>query len=276
MVNKIFKHRMEDPEPLERVARGVPAAFAAIVRKLMSKDPEDRYQSCQELSIDLARWTDPERVRGARGGRGRVAPDIPPAPSRARGRRPPPPDRRRRSQLARHLVAFPRRCRARRGAHPPSRPPPPGPASGVPRTTRVTPPPPPPAGAGPPGRVALARPVHHRGRRPGALLHPDHHDLRLRESFGPAFALYLLRAAHVGENDSKTERSGPSDVLATRLSCFEKWHAPPGDIVEIGLLLPANRADALVELSRRRHQSVSQFLRGLIDHALTDEVLRRP
>src|SRR4051794_28008926 len=32
-VNKIFKHRMEDPEPLEQAARGVPAAFAAIVRK---------------------------------------------------------------------------------------------------------------------------------------------------------------------------------------------------------------------------------------------------
>ena len=50
----------------------------------------------------------------------------------------------------------------------------------------------------------------------------------------------------------------------------------PGDIVEIGLLLPANRADALVELSRRRHQSVSQFLRGLIDNALTDDVTSGP
>ena len=44
MVNKIFKQRMDDPEPLERVARGVPSAFAAIVRKLMVKDPADRYQ----------------------------------------------------------------------------------------------------------------------------------------------------------------------------------------------------------------------------------------
>lgn len=67
MVNKIFKHRMEAPDPLERVAPGVPATFGAIVRKLMSKDPEDRYQSCQELSIDLARWTDPEKVRGLQG-----------------------------------------------------------------------------------------------------------------------------------------------------------------------------------------------------------------
>jgi serine/threonine protein kinase len=66
-VNKIFKQRMEDPEPLERVARGVPAAFAAIVRKLMAKKPDDRYQSCEELRAELARWTDPARVRGLLG-----------------------------------------------------------------------------------------------------------------------------------------------------------------------------------------------------------------
>ena len=41
------------------------------------------------------------------------------------------------------------------------------------------------------------------------------------------------------------------------------------DIVEIGLLLPANRAEALLDLSRRRHQSVGQLLRGLIDQAVT-------
>ena len=49
VVNKIFKQRMEDPAPLEQVARGVPTAFAAIVRKLMAKDPGDRYQNCEEL-----------------------------------------------------------------------------------------------------------------------------------------------------------------------------------------------------------------------------------
>ncbi|WP_406696860.1 hypothetical protein V5E97_38325 [Singulisphaera sp. Ch08] len=46
-----------------------------------------------------------------------------------------------------------------------------------------------------------------------------------------------------------------------------------GDVVEIGLLLPADRADALVELSKRRHQSVAQILRDLIDRALTDDEL---
>ena len=62
LVNKIYKQRMEDPEALERVARGVPSAFAAIVRKLMNKNPDDRYQNCGELRADLARWTDPEKV----------------------------------------------------------------------------------------------------------------------------------------------------------------------------------------------------------------------
>jgi serine/threonine protein kinase len=67
IINKIFKHRMEDPTPLEKVARGVPAAFAAIVRKAMAKDPHDRYQSVKELRADLRRWTDPQLVRSLLG-----------------------------------------------------------------------------------------------------------------------------------------------------------------------------------------------------------------
>jgi serine/threonine-protein kinase len=82
VVNKIFKQRMEDPEPLERVVRGVPSSFAAIVRKLMNKDPADRYGSCPELAADLARWTDPQVVRSI----------IGPAAESARAFRPPPPD----------------------------------------------------------------------------------------------------------------------------------------------------------------------------------------
>jgi hypothetical protein len=45
----------------------------------------------------------------------------------------------------------------------------------------------------------------------------------------------------------------------------------PDAVVEIPLLLPANRVEALVDLSRRRQQSVGQILRGLIDRALSDE-----
>ena len=67
VVNKIYKQRMEEPPPLEKITRGVPAAFAAIVRKLMAKDPNDRYQTGQELQADLARWTDPKVVRSILG-----------------------------------------------------------------------------------------------------------------------------------------------------------------------------------------------------------------
>jgi len=82
MINKIFKQRMEDPQPLEDLARGVPAAFAAVVRKLMSKQPEERYQNCAELRADLARWTDPARLRAILGAEADAA----------RSFRPPPPE----------------------------------------------------------------------------------------------------------------------------------------------------------------------------------------
>jgi eukaryotic-like serine/threonine-protein kinase len=82
VVNKIFKQRMEDPEPLERVAKGVPSAFAAIVRKLMSKEPAERYQTAEELKLDLVRWTDPVRVKAILGAEAESA----------RAFRPPPPE----------------------------------------------------------------------------------------------------------------------------------------------------------------------------------------
>jgi len=82
VVNKIFKQRMDDPEPLERVARGVPSAFAAVVRKLMAKDPADRYQTCSELRADLARWADPAVVHSILGAEADAA----------RAFRPPPPE----------------------------------------------------------------------------------------------------------------------------------------------------------------------------------------
>jgi serine/threonine-protein kinase len=82
VINKIFKQRMEDPRPLEALARGVPSAFAALVRKLMSKNPEERYQSCAELRADLVRWTDPALVRAILGSEADAA----------RSFRPPPPE----------------------------------------------------------------------------------------------------------------------------------------------------------------------------------------
>jgi serine/threonine protein kinase len=81
-INKIFKQRMVDAPPLERVAPGVPPAFAAIVRKMMAKNPADRYQDVCSLRNDLVRWTDPEVVRALVG----------PAADSATPFRPPPPE----------------------------------------------------------------------------------------------------------------------------------------------------------------------------------------
>lgn len=82
LINKIYKQRMEDADPLERVARGVPPPFAAIVRKLMAKEPADRYQDVAELRTDLARWADPRRARALLGAEAEAA----------RAFRPPPPE----------------------------------------------------------------------------------------------------------------------------------------------------------------------------------------
>jgi hypothetical protein len=46
-----------------------------------------------------------------------------------------------------------------------------------------------------------------------------------------------------------------------------------GDVVEIGLLIPANWAESLILLSKHRQQSVGQLLRSLIDQALQDAAL---
>jgi serine/threonine protein kinase len=81
-INKVFRHLLEEAKPLDRVARGVPAAFAAIVRKMMRKDPRDRYASCAEVKADLARWVDAAVVKAI------VGADA----ESARAFRPPPPE----------------------------------------------------------------------------------------------------------------------------------------------------------------------------------------
>jgi serine/threonine-protein kinase len=51
---KLLKHRLEEPKPLEEIRKDVPAAVIGIVRKLMAKRPEDRYQTPAELVADLS------------------------------------------------------------------------------------------------------------------------------------------------------------------------------------------------------------------------------
>ncbi|GIW88889.1 MAG: hypothetical protein KatS3mg108_3213 [Isosphaeraceae bacterium] len=82
VINKIYRQRMEDPRNLESVSPAVPASFAALVRKLMAKNPDHRYQSAAEARADLLRWTDPDRVRAL----------LATHPQSARAFRPPPPE----------------------------------------------------------------------------------------------------------------------------------------------------------------------------------------
>ncbi len=48
----------------------------------------------------------------------------------------------------------------------------------------------------------------------------------------------------------------------------EPRHGESEGVVEIGLLLPAQRAADLLRLARDRHESVGQVLRKLIDREL--------
>lgn len=43
---------------------------------------------------------------------------------------------------------------------------------------------------------------------------------------------------------------------------------PTPAVVELSLLLPADRLEPLLQLSRARHQSVAQVVRSLIEQAL--------
>ena len=49
----IFQHVYEQPPPLSDVAPGVPPVLQAIVAKLMAKAPADRYQTAEEVLVDL-------------------------------------------------------------------------------------------------------------------------------------------------------------------------------------------------------------------------------
>jgi WD40 repeat protein/tRNA A-37 threonylcarbamoyl transferase component Bud32 len=54
VTEKMLRHNMDEPTPLEQLQPDVPAAVAAVVRKLMAKRPEDRYQTPAELAEALA------------------------------------------------------------------------------------------------------------------------------------------------------------------------------------------------------------------------------
>jgi serine/threonine protein kinase len=53
---KIQAHRHQEPEPLQKLNGGVPAGFAALVRQLMAKQPEQRLGTMAEVRTALLPW----------------------------------------------------------------------------------------------------------------------------------------------------------------------------------------------------------------------------
>ena len=50
---KLLKHQLEEPKPVEQLRPDVPPGVAAVVRKMMAKKPEDRFQTPAEVATAL-------------------------------------------------------------------------------------------------------------------------------------------------------------------------------------------------------------------------------
>jgi WD40 repeat protein len=57
-LEKLLKHRIEEPDPLSKYCPQAPRAVVTIVHKLMAKAPEDRFQTAAELAQALAPFSD--------------------------------------------------------------------------------------------------------------------------------------------------------------------------------------------------------------------------
>ena len=67
---------------------------------------------------------------------------------------------------------------------------------------------------------------------------------------------------------AKSQKDSPAMAPIQSMSANRIGTGESKEFVEIALLVPANRMDALLDLSVQRHQSVGQLLRQLIDRAL--------
>lgn len=82
---KMFKHQFDEPVAVNQIRPHVPAGIAAVVRKLMAKRPDDRYQTPAELAAVLSNGvpTAAIQVQAGRPGIGGKVPTgmiAPPAP----------------------------------------------------------------------------------------------------------------------------------------------------------------------------------------------------
>jgi eukaryotic-like serine/threonine-protein kinase len=91
-VEKLLRHRLEAPQPLEQLRPDVPVGLCAVVARLMAKQPADRYPSAAAVAAALSPWcssTAPVSSRDVTpldpcGGTDVCVPSIPPLfPARA-------------------------------------------------------------------------------------------------------------------------------------------------------------------------------------------------
>src|SRR5262245_26729164 len=55
---KLVAHQIKEPRPVESFRSDVPAGMLAVLRKMMSKDPNYRYQEPIEVADALSQWAD--------------------------------------------------------------------------------------------------------------------------------------------------------------------------------------------------------------------------
>ncbi len=53
LTEKLLKHQLNDPEPVERLRPDVPPELARVIQRMMAKKPEDRYQTPAEVAAAL-------------------------------------------------------------------------------------------------------------------------------------------------------------------------------------------------------------------------------
>jgi phosphate ABC transporter phosphate-binding protein len=57
VAHKLVAHQMRDPAPVESLRPDVPHVMSTVLKKMMAKKPEDRYQTPAEVAAALAPWT---------------------------------------------------------------------------------------------------------------------------------------------------------------------------------------------------------------------------
>jgi hypothetical protein len=83
MVQKLLQHQQEPPPAIDAVRSDVPRSFAAILGRLMEKNPADRYQRPAELVADLLAFADTHGhvVMAQRSATATLEPSVPRRPA---------------------------------------------------------------------------------------------------------------------------------------------------------------------------------------------------